>query len=516
MRLLSDLRVGLRLGLGFALLLLLMLAMGGFSASRVSQVQSKVDDLATNWLPSTQLLGGIGESLNQMRRAELQLLLSADDKTLQDESKRLGDQWKRLPELLQRYDPLVASAKERELFDGLKRQVEAYRESQNRLLALTREGRRDEALALLRGASRTAFRGGTDSLSQLVEINGVGAKEAHQHALENYRSVLWTIWLLVGAAIVLGAWVGWLLTRSLTHPLRQAAHTADRIADGDLSEVSQESRADELGDLLRSLARMRAALHQSVSAVRDSADQIAEASREVAVGSGDLSARTEQTASNLEETSAAMHQLTDAARHSAGAAQEASTLASEAATVAQRGGDMVGQVVSTMDGIQQSSRRIADIIGVIDGIAFQTNILALNAAVEAARAGEQGRGFAVVAGEVRTLAQRSAQAAREIKALISSSVDQVESGTRIVGSAGDTMTQLVGAVARVNVLIHEIAGTVGSQTQSLSEVNAAVNQLDGMTQQNAALVEQSAAAAESLKDQAAQLTRVVSRFRLAG
>ncbi len=514
MRMLSDLRVGVRLGLGFALLLLLMLAMGVFSVSRVGTVQDKVEDLATNWLPSTQQLGEINESLNQMRRAELQMLLGGDAKALKDESARLDTQWARLPDLLKRYDANVSSPEERRLFDTLQQQIERYREVQKRLVALMAAGERDQAMTLQRSESRAAFRPTTETLNQLVKVNGMGAQEAHENARASYRTVLWAIWIMVGVAIGLGAVIGWLLTRSLTYPLREASHTADRIADGDLTGVAVSTRSDELGDLLRSLGRMREALHLSVSAVRDSADQIAEASREVAVGSTDLSARTEQTASNLEQTSAAMHQLTDAARQSVSSAQQASTLATEAASVAQQGGQMVGQVVQTMDGIQQSSRRIADIIGVIDGIAFQTNILALNAAVEAARAGEQGRGFAVVAAEVRTLAQRSAQAAREIKALITTSVEQVESGSRIVGSTGATMAQLVQAVDRVSSLIGEIAGTVGNQTQSLSEVNAAVTQLDGMTQQNAALVEESAAAAESLKDQAARLAQVVGRFRL--
>ncbi|SEL27307.1 methyl-accepting chemotaxis sensory transducer with TarH sensor [Roseateles sp. YR242] len=516
MRLLSDLRVGLRLGLGFGLLLLLMLAMGVFSVSRVSTVESKVEDLATNWLPSTQQLASINELLNQMRRAELQMLLGGDAKALQDEANRLSTQWGKLPDLVKAYDLNVDSPRERELFDELKRRIEAYRGVQNRLVALITDNQHDQAMALQRSESRTAFRATTESLGQLIQINDEGAKLAHQHAQESYQSVIWAIWSMVAVAIALGAVIGWLLTRSLTQPLQQASQTADRIADGDLTDVVIPTRSDELGDLLRALGRMREALHRSVSAVRDSAHQIAEASREVAVGSTDLSARTEQTASNLEQTSAAMHQLTDAARQSATSAQEASSLAREAAGVAQQGGSMVGQVVDTMEGIQQSSRRIADIIGVIDSIAFQTNILALNAAVEAARAGEQGRGFAVVAAEVRTLAQRSAQAAREIKSLITTSVEQVENGSRIVGNTGDTMTQLVQAVDRVSQLIAEIAGSVGSQTQSLTEVNAAVTHLDGMTQQNAALVEQSAAAAESLKDQAARLAQVVGRFRLAG
>ena len=459
MGMLSDLKVGVRLGLGFALLLLLMLAMGAFSASRVAQVEAKVDDLAINWLPSTRLLGAMGESMNQMRRAELQMLVGGDAKAVADEAARLTEQWGVLPGLLSSYEKLVASDKERQAFEDLGRQVKAYRAAQERYVAALGAGQRDEAVALLRGESRTAFRGATQRQSDLVKINAEGADQAHQQARADYRVVVTAIWTLVTAAMALGAVVGWLLTRSLTQPLRAASETADRIADGDLRDIA--------------------------------------------------------AASSLEQTSAAMHQLTDAARQSASSADEASRIAKDAAGVAGRGGEMVGRVVSTMAGIQQSSRRIADIIGVIDGIAFQTNILALNAAVEAARAGEQGRGFAVVASEVRGLAQRSAQAAREIKTLIADSVEQVETGSRAVGDAGATMTQVVDAVKQVSQLIREIAAATGGQTQSLSEVNAAVTQLDSMTQQNAALVEESAAAAEALKEQAARLSQVVARFRLA-
>jgi methyl-accepting chemotaxis protein len=259
---------------------------------------------------------------------------------------------------------------------------------------------------------------------------------------------------------------------------------------------------------------MRDALRRALQEVRGVVDNISTASTQIATGNLDLSARTEQTASNLEETASAMEELTSTVRHSADSAAQANQLTHSAAEVARRGGDVVAQVVGTMTEIQASSRKIGDIIGTIDGIAFQTNILALNAAVEAARAGEQGRGFAVVAGEVRTLAQRSAEAAREIKALIGASVDRVEAGTRLVSDAGATMTEIVDSVQRVTDIVGEISTAAGEQSQGIGQINQAVTDLDRMTQQNAALVEESTAAAESLKDQAARLSEVVATFRL--
>jgi methyl-accepting chemotaxis protein len=308
--------------------------------------------------------------------------------------------------------------------------------------------------------------------------------------------------------------MSWLTTRSIVRPVRQAMQATARIASGDLSQAIDTGRRDELGDLLGSVAAMQASLRELVGQIHHCADGIGTASHEIASGSADLSARTEQTASSLQQTASSMEQITGTVRQSAASARQASTLAASAEDVAQRGGNVVSQVVSTMGDIEASSRQIADIIGTIDGIAFQTNILALNAAVEAARAGEQGRGFAVVASEVRSLAQRSAAAAREIKALIGASVERVEAGTKLVADAGGTMQDIVASVHRVNDIIGEISTATGEQSQGIGEVNGAVTRLDQMTQQNAALVEQSTAAAESLKEQAARLSSLVATFRL--
>ncbi|GAB4087964.1 methyl-accepting chemotaxis protein [Hydrogenophaga soli] len=511
---LSNLRVGVRLGLGFGLLLLLVLAMGLFAVNRVNRVHETAADLATNWLPSTQQLAGLNEALNQMRRAELQMILGGDTKTIQDETARINKQWALMPKLLDAYASTLSDGEETQLFDAFKATVLRYKETQDKLLALLHDAKTDEATTYLRGDSRIAFRATTDAIGKLSAVNDEGAHKANVASEESYRTVLWGIWLMMAGMLATGVAVGWQLTRSLTVPLSFAAKSADRIANGDLAGELRSTRGDELGDLLRALGRMQEALHASVSDVRRSADNILIASQEVSSGGHDLSVRTEAAAASIEQTSAALQQVTDTVRQSSASAHQAHQLASAASDVALAGGQVVARVIHTMDGIQTSSRKIGDIIGVIDSIAFQTNILALNAAVEAARAGEQGRGFAVVATEVRTLAQRSAQAAREIKQLIVSSVDQVEGGARLVGEAGQTMDKVVDSVQRVSHLIGEIASTIQDQSQSVAEVNTAISQLDGMTQQNAALVEQSAAASESLRDQAGQLIAVVARFRL--
>jgi methyl-accepting chemotaxis protein len=325
--------------------------------------------------------------------------------------------------------------------------------------------------------------------------------------------------LALGGAVLLAAGgallLAWRLQRRVVGELQQAEQLARAVAAGDLTATVRPGSDDEVGRLIDALGAMQQQLGRSMQTVRSACDHIGGASQEIASGNGDLSQRTEQAAGALQRTASSMEQLTGTVRSSAESARQAAQLAATAAQVAERGGSAVGQVVSTMDEINASSRRIADIIGTIDGIAFQTNILALNAAVEAARAGEQGRGFAVVASEVRSLAQRSAAAAREIKGLIGASVEKVETGSRQVADAGSTMEEIVASVQRVAHIIGQISAAASEQSAGIGEVNTAVADLDGMTQQNAALVEQSAAAAESLRQQAQQLGEVVRRFRLA-
>jgi len=349
---------------------------------------------------------------------------------------------------------------------------------------------------------------------ELQKTHGDAAREAAARAsMDTVRMAAVGVGLLL-VLIVIGAYY---LIRSIRVPLAQANGMAGRIAMGDLSSRARsETRGDEFGQLLHSLEEMRASLARMVHDVRQSADSIAVASSQIASGNQDLSARTEAASSSLQQTAAAMEEFTSTIEQSNGTARQASQLASSASDVARRGGSVVSQVISTMSEIQSSSHKIADIIGVIDGIAFQTNILALNAAVEAARAGEQGRGFAVVASEVRALAGRSAQAAKEIKALIGASVQSVEAGSQLVHGAGETMQEVVQSVQRVSDMMGEITAASSQQSAGVGEVNQAVGQLDQMTQQNAALVEESAAAAHSLNEQAQHLAQVVAAFRVEG
>ena len=324
----------------------------------------------------------------------------------------------------------------------------------------------------------------------------------------------WTGAGMAAALLVVGMLLASALVRSITRPLQRAVELTDRIAGGDLTASAHDERKDELGHLLRSLTAMAARLRGVVGDVRLGVESVSSASTQIALGNQDLSARTEQTAANLQQTAASMEQLTSTVTQSADTARQANQLAGTAAQAAARGGEVVGQVVASMEHITSSSRQIADIIGVIDSIAFQTNILALNAAVEAARAGEQGRGFAVVASEVRSLAGRSAEAAKEIKALIDASVQNVQAGSQQVAQAGSSMTDIVSRVQRVSDLIGEITAAATEQRDGIAQVNQAVANLDQMTQQNAALVEESTAAATSMRDQAQHLAQVVSVFNV--
>ena len=346
----------------------------------------------------------------------------------------------------------------------------------------------------------------------LVQLEGAAAE--YDAAQKLYAIVLWATLGISGVVVAAAALAGLGLIRSITSGIGVAVKVAQTVAAGDLGSTIVVDRGDEIGTLLTALKLMNESLVGIVGDVRHASESIATGSAQIANGNADLSQRTEEQASNLQQTAASMEQLTATVKLNADTARKASELAEGASMVAAQGGTVVGQVVATMDGITDSSRRIADIIGVIDGIAFQTNILALNAAVEAARAGEQGRGFAVVASEVRSLAHRSATAAREIKVLIGESVGKVENGTRLVADAGRTMGDIVDQVKRVSQLITEISEASGEQSGGISQIGDAVAQLDQVTQQNAALVEESAAAAESLRAQADALARTVSMFKL--
>ncbi len=353
-----------------------------------------------------------------------------------------------------------------------------------------------------------------DVIDKLALLQLSGAGKEYDAAQKLFSTMLWAA-IGVGAGVLLIATLfATRLVRSIAGGLQAAVKVAQTVAGGDLGGRIAVDRHDEIGTLMAALKAMNDSLVEIVGDVRNASESIATGSSQIANGNADLSQRTEEQASNLQQTAASMEELTATVRQNADTARRASELAEDASSVAARGGDVVGQVVQTMDGITDSSRRIADIIGTIDGIAFQTNILALNAAVEAARAGEEGRGFAVVAGEVRSLAQRSATAAKEIKVLIGESVDKVENGTRLVADAGRTMGDIVAQVRRVSVLISEISAASGEQSIGIGQVGDAVAQLDQVTQQNAALVEESAAAAESLKQQAAGLARTVATFKL--
>ena len=468
------------------------------------EMSSELLQVASQWKGLTQTNSVRNHALMLSSDPALAAAFKADiDKTTAE----IGELQKRLEAL-----PLSDADREQlKKIAALRSQVIDIRK---RARAARDAGKAEEAQSLLETSYLPTMKSYLEAQDELVQMQK--RRIAEDQASTESQRVANLTWMLVGLGVIVAAILAGTaaLVRSIRDPLREADALAARIAAGDLSGEIRTDRSDEFCSLLRSLGRMSESLARMVGQVRGSTDSIATGSTEIATGNNDLAQRTEQTSSDLQATASEMDQLTRTVQQSAENARQASALAANASLVAERGGQVVRQVVTTMEDINSSSRKIGDIIGVIDGIAFQTNILALNAAVEAARAGEQGRGFAVVASEVRSLAQRSADAAKEIKTLIGSSVDKVESGTRLVSEAGSTMDDIVQSVRRVTDMIAEITATAAGQSAGIASVNQAVTKLDQMTQQNAALVEQSAAAAESLREQAAQLAQAVSAFRI--
>ena len=390
----------------------------------------------------------------------------------------------------------------------------SYLEARDKSLELKKAGDMAQARAYALSTFAPVLDKYNAVADKMVDYQVRRSAEQAAEAAELIQSYRMTVLVAGVAGLALLVVLSWVVVQRIRRSLGAVSAVAQRIGEGDLSQPIEVQGRGEVAEMMRAMQGMQTSLVRIVGDVRHSSDSIATGSSEIAMGNADLSQRTEEQASNLEETAASMEQITSTVKNNADTARKAATLAGSASQAAVKGGDVVGQVVTTMQDISAASRKITDIISVIDGIAFQTNILALNAAVEAARAGEQGRGFAVVASEVRSLAQRSAEAAKEIKALIGASVEKVENGTQLVSNAGQSMEDIVAQVQRVSDLIGEISSATGEQTIGISQVGEAVMQLDQVTQQNAALVEQSAAAADSLKHQAARLSEIVSVFRL--
>ena len=512
---LNNLRIGPRLAIGFGTVLLLLVAIVAIACLQLARTANGLTGLdhsderaaiARDWAGKTQL--------NIVRAIAI-----AKASGQPDAESFFGPQVKQtsaeIGELQKSLERLIVTDKSKALMAEVAANRKTYVAHREALFALVKQADAPAAEALLSAEVLPASEVYTASMQAVQRQEADVAREEGeklQHSISGAKTML--IALLAASAAV-GVAMAYFITHSILVPLRQSVEAATVIAGGDLPQSHHSAYRDEFGDLLRAIGKMQVALHGVVGQVRHSTDSIGTASAEIATGNQDLSVRTEQTASNLQQAASSLEQLTGTVKQTADSARQANQLTSSAAEVAARGGLVVSKVMATMNDINASSKKIAAVVGVIDGIAFQTNILALNAAVEAARAGEQGRGFAVVASEVRSLAQRSAEAAKEIKALIGASVDKVESGSKLVADAGSTMSEIVASVQRVSDIIGKITAASAEQSDGIGQVTTTVTQLDRMTQQNAALVEQSGAAAESLRDQAAKLAGVVRAFRLA-
>jgi methyl-accepting chemotaxis protein len=511
----DKLKLGHKLGLAFAAIALLTIALGVFAISRISLIDSALMDLGDNSLPSVVVIYNIKGKVNDVRRLETQFLV-ADAKEQASLKDRIEKSMAESKALFKSYEPLITTPEDGDLYKDASTKALGYFEITAKLIPMAMQGEQGikDAVALLFGDSRKAFTAANSALEEHVKFNVKLANDAGATGKENADIARTATEVAMVVAVLLAATLGWFVTKMIVGPVRRASEAAAVVASGDLSQSINVQGKDEIADLLKSLQTMQESLSKTVAAVRQGSDGVATASAEIAQGNNDLSARTENQASALEQTAASMEELSSTVKQNSDAANQANKLANAASSVAVQGGEVVGQVVETMKGINDSSRKISEIISVIDGIAFQTNILALNAAVEAARAGEQGRGFAVVASEVRSLAGRSADAAKEIKTLINASVERVEQGTLLVDKAGVTMSEVVDSIRRVTAIMAEISSASAEQASGVAQVGEAVNQMDQVTQQNAALVEQMAAAASNLRSQAQDLVQTVAVFKL--
>jgi len=512
---LNNLSISRKLWGAMLVLLVAMLAIGGFTLRRAYTIETEAS-ATLNYLHSLTERANLWKGMTEAAVARgMAAAISSDPSVTALFKDNLTNDGKKIGELRTTLTKDAQTDEDKALMKEIATRGGALVAATKKATALAEAGDRAAVAAHVLGEYAASAAAYLAAIDNFVQLQARKAEQARMSADNTRNGVM--LMGAVGALIVigLGMTVAAMLVRSIRQPLQESIAVARAIAEGDLTLHIGTGRKDEFGALMHALQHMNESLGRVVGNVRASTDSISTASSEIASGNADLSSRTEQTASNLQQTASSMEQLTGTVKQSADSARQANQLASSAAEVAARGGAVVSQVVTTMDEINASSKKIADIIGVIDGIAFQTNILALNAAVEAARAGEQGRGFAVVAAEVRNLAQRSAQAAKEIKGLIGASVEKVEGGSRLVADAGATMKEIVGSVQRVSDIIGEITAASSEQSEGIGQINASVTQLDQMTQQNSALVEESAAAAESLKEQAKRLAEVVSVFKLA-
>src|SRR5476649_570586 len=518
MKWLHDLRLATKLGLAFASVLILTTAVGVFSIVQLAGVNRTATELSARWMPSMRAVQDIKSQIARVRTRELQYIISDDQVEMDKYDKVIASDLADLAKMQAEFEKLISTPEEKALYGDFQSMWERYMVEDGRIRAAARINDDATAKTLIRAESNKLIVSLRGQVDKLVKLYGDGGIEAARSGDERYAtSRLWIIALLA-ASVALGALAAtaitaWLVKRLGGEP-DYAVEIAGRIAAGELS-VEVSTAPNDHGSLLFAMKTMRDSLADIVGKVRGATDTIASASDQIVAGNLDLSARTEQQASSLEETAASMEQLTSAVKQNADSARQANQLALSASEIAQKGGMVVSQVVDTMGSINASARKIVDIIGVIDGIAFQTNILALNAAVEAARAGEQGRGFAVVASEVRNLAQRSAAAAKEIKTLISNSVEQVGTGSKLVEQAGTTMEDVVVSVRRVTDIMGEITAAGRQQSSGIEQVNIAITQMDAVTQQNASLVEEATAASQSMQDQAGALARLVTVFQLA-